>query len=359
MRTELHLAVSLFLSGFASAELLVHEPFSYTAGDLTGNNGGTGWSGAWLDSGNPVTITNTGLAFTDAFGNVLQVSGSAVNTADGGAATTISSREVTDRNAETWISVLVQPQGSFTDFIGVSFYQDGTALAQARFAIETSNGGVMGGKDLRLTRRATAAPGQPAPPEHSARFITTIGTTVFAVIHLVPDGGSGGALDRMDVFFNPRLDMEPLSPHASLEIDGLQFDRIRIAAAAGRSALVDEIRIGENFADVAPHTAPGDPDTDLDGLTNSQEAVLGLDPNVSDAARIAAIRANSDWFSLHRDDEIRNMSIGGLTITPIDAQNLEYTFDIRDSSGNSTETVFAPLTTPPDDRFLRLKIETP
>ncbi|RYD43020.1 MAG: hypothetical protein EOP83_32155, partial [Verrucomicrobiaceae bacterium] len=121
MRTAILLASLLMAGSIASAGLLVHDSFSYSTGDLTGGNGGSGWSDAWTDSGNPVVVSGAGLNYKDAFGNVLQVSGGALNTADGGAATTISARQVTPRNAETWISVLIQPQGSFTDFLGVSF----------------------------------------------------------------------------------------------------------------------------------------------------------------------------------------------------------------------------------------------
>lgn len=351
MKSAILLASALLAGGIASADLLVHEPFASSAGDLTGNNGGSGWSGAWTDSGNPVVVTATGLAYTDSFGNVLHASGSAMNTADGGAATTISAREVADRNAETWISVMIQPQGSFTDFIGVSFYDQGLATVNARFAIEHA-----GGKDLRLTRRA---PGTPPPPVNSASFATTIGTTAFAVIHLVPDGGTGGTLDRIDVYFNPRLDELPSSPHASLDIDGLQFDRVRIAGQNGRSTLVDELRIGESFADVTPHTAPADPDTDGDGLLDSQELVLGLDPQVSDAAFIAALRANAGWVSLHSTGEITDVSLGRVTLSPDGPGNFEYSFEILDRRDLTLETITRALTSSGDKRFLRLNLDTP
>lgn len=349
MRTAILLASVLMAGGVASAGLLVHDSFSYSTGDLTGGNGGSGWSGAWADSGNPVVVSGTGLTYKDAFGNALQVLGSALNTADGGAATTISSRLVTSRNAETWISVLIQPQGTFSDFLGVSFYDQGLATANARFAIEQT------GKDLRLVRRA---PGTPNPPVNSATFSTTIGTTVFAVIHLIPSSVTGGSLDQVDVYFNPRLDVQPSSPHATLAINGLQFDRIRVAGQNGRSTMVDELRIGESYADVAPFTAPVDPDTDGDGLLDSQEIALGLDPNVSDAAFIAALRANPGWVSLHSTDEISDVSIGRLAITPWNATTYEYSFELLDRHDVTLETVTRQQTAGSRD-FLRLNLNTP
>jgi hypothetical protein len=349
MKSAILLASVLMAGGIASAGLLVHDSFSYSAGDLTGGNGGSGWSGAWTDSGNPVVVSGAGLAYTDSFGNKLQVSGSALNTADGGVLTTISAREVTDRNAETWISVLIQPQGSFSDFLGVSFYDQGLLTANARFAIEQT------GKDLRLVRRA---PGTPTPPVNSATFATTIGTTVFAVIHLIPRSVTGGALDQVDVYFNPRLDEMPSSPHASLAINGLQFDRVRVAGQNGRSTMVDELRIGEGFADVTPFIAPVDPDTDGDGLLDSQEIALGLDPNVSDAAFIAALRANPGWVALHSTDEVTDVSIGRLAILPLSPGNFDYSFEILDRHDTTLEAITRQLTVGDRD-FLRLNLNTP
>jgi len=352
MKPITRLTLALATTTIASAELLYHEPFAYPAADLTGNAGGTGWTSPWTDTGNPVTVTGTGLTYTDATGRMLNVSGQAANTADGGTATTISARDTGLRNEELFISVLIQPQGNSADFFGVSFYHEGLAIGDARFAIENS-----GGKNLRLSRRAA---GTPAPPVFSPSYTTTVGSTVFCVIHLIP-GGSAGAtpLDRIDVYFNPFLTDIPLSPHASLAIDGLQFDRIRIAAQNGRPSIVDEIRIGTTWQAVTPHTTPADPDSDADGLTDSQEIALGLDPNVSNAPLIAAIRANAAWFSLHNPEEIADVSIGGLNIQQYNPQDIEYSFSLRDDSGTPTEDIFRQITPPPDRRFFRIKIATP
>jgi hypothetical protein len=339
------LPVLLLGCGIANADLLVHESFTYPNGDLTGNDG-SGWTGAWAGA-NPVVVTSPGLAFSDVIGNTLVTSGSALNTADGGAATTISSREVADRDAETWISVLIQPQGSFSDFIGVSFYDNGLNNADARFAIEHA-----GGKDLRLTKRAGGV-------VHSASFATTIGSPVLAVIHLVPEGGGGDpALDRLDVFFNPVLDMEPTVPHASISIDGLQFDRIRIAAQNGRSSLVDELRIGETYADVMPYVPATDPDHDGDGLTDSQEEELGLDPFFPDTQFIAAVQANPALFGLHATNEILNVKLRGPSITTF-GTSADYSLDLVKPDGTVLDSISEPIPSPPSRLFLRLYLDTP
>ncbi|HLA51774.1 MAG TPA: hypothetical protein VK618_00630, partial [Flavitalea sp.] len=44
------IADELYAFEFRSAPVIVYEPFAYGGGTLTGNNGGTGWSGAWFSS---------------------------------------------------------------------------------------------------------------------------------------------------------------------------------------------------------------------------------------------------------------------------------------------------------------------
>lgn len=345
----MHSALLVLAGGAASADLLVHENFDYPAGDLSGNSGGSGWATGWTDTGNPVVVRSAGLTFTDGIGNTLVTSGASLDTADGGTATTISAREITDRNAETWISVLIQPQGSFTEFIGVSFYDQGLATANARFAIEHN------GKDLRLTRRAGTA-----TPIHTTTFVNPLGATALAVLHLVPGGGGTPELpDRIDVFFNPALGTEPSVPHASVDLNGLQFDRIRVAAQNGKSTWVDEFRIGESYADVTPFIPAVDPDTDGDGLTDAQEATLGLDPNASDTAFIAALRANPGLAGVHSTEEIAEVHVGGLAIEATGPATLEYTLLIRKKHGSILEAIARPITPPPGREFLRLHLDTP
>ena len=337
--------VLLFGGSAARGDLQIHDNFAYPDGDLAGN-GGSGWTSAWAGT-NPVIVTSPGLSFSDAIGNTLATSGSALNTADGAAVTTISSRETGDRNGEAWISVVIQPQNSATDFVGVSFYDNGLATADARFAIEHANG-----KDLRLTRRGGGT-------INSASFATTIGKPVLAVIHLVPDGGGGDpALDRIDVFFNPALDAEPGAPHASINIDGLQFDRVRIAGQNGRSSLVDELRIGSTYADVTPHVPATDPDHDGDGLTDSQEEELGLDPFFPDTQFIAAVKANPGLFNLRSASEIFDVKLRGPSIS-VFGNAVDYSIDLVRPDGFVLDSIQEPISTPPSRLFLRLHLDTP
>ncbi|QJE94330.1 hypothetical protein [Luteolibacter luteus] len=338
-------AVLLLGGSAAKGDLQIHDNFEYPDGDLAGG-AGSGWTTSWAGT-NPVVVTPGSLTFSDEIGNTLVTSGSALNTADGTAVTTISSRETGDRDGEAWISVLVQPQNAATDFVGVSFYDNGLTNAEARFAIEHANG-----KDLRLTRRGGGTINSPS-------FPTTLGKTVLAVIHLVPDGGGGDpAQDRIDVFFNPPLDAEPVAPHASLNIDGLQFDRVRIAGQNGRACLVDELRVGSSYADVMPYVPAANPDHDGDGLTDAQEEELGLDPYASDARFIAAVRANAALFGLRSPDEIYDVKLRRPVVS-VSGTSVEYSFDLIRPDGFVLESVQEPIATPPSSLFLRLHLDTP
>jgi hypothetical protein len=92
---------------------------------------------------------------------------------------------------------------------------------------------------------------------------------------------------------------------------------------------------------------------------DSQEVALGLDPQVSDAAFIAALRANSAWVSLHSPDEIANVSLGRVTLSPVSPANFEYSFEILDRSGTTLETITRSLSSSGDRRFIRLNLDTP
>lgn len=338
-------AVLLLSGSVAKGDLLIHDNFAYPDGDLAGAGGG-GWTAAWMGT-NPAVVISPGLSFSDAIGNTLVTSGSALNTADGAAVTTISSRETGDHDGEAWISVLIQPQNTATDFVGVSFYDNGLATADARFAIEHA-----GGKDLRLTRRGGGT-------VNSASFATTIGKPVLAVIHLVPDGGGGDpALDRIDVFFNPALDVVPEVPYASLNIDGLQFDRVRIAGQNGRSSLVDELRVGTTYADVTPYVPATAPDHDGDGLTDAQEAQLGLDPFFPDTQFIAALKANPGLFNLHAASEISDVKLHGPSIS-VAGSAVNYSLDVVRPDGVVLDSIQKPVPAPPSRLFLRLHLNTP
>src|SRR5262249_32159097 len=71
--------ISTFITGrAANAALLAYEGFDYTPGLLTGQNGGTGFSSAWLLNGgntNNSVVATGGFSYTDSGNRSLVVAG--------------------------------------------------------------------------------------------------------------------------------------------------------------------------------------------------------------------------------------------------------------------------------------------
>lgn len=100
-------------------------------------------------------------------------------------------------------------------------------------------------------------------------------------------------------------------------------------------------------------------DTDGDGLTDAQETVLGLDPNVSDAAFIAAVKSHPEYFGLHAVAEIQELRLTAPRLTRPTATSSAVGFDLQEWN-NAWQTRESLLSTTPDTGakgFFRL--ETP
>ena len=333
----------------AGAAPLFHEPFAYPAASpLTGLTGGTGWPGAWLTDGGSVSVTSAGLQYSDTADNVLTVSGLAANTA--GTATTRSLRDFGSPDLNNvWISFLYQLPASNGKFEGVSFYR----ATQQVFTV--SNPSTTATPAIYLTNNLVGGTGVNTG-------LGVFGQTHLVVLKLTKSGGTGGA-DRVQAFIDPGLASTPSSPNATMDGTNFDFNRVRIAGQDGSALLVDELRIGASFADVTPHIFSGDPDVDGDGLTNSQEALLGLDPDKSDAALLAGIRAHPDWFGLYTASGILDLANGGVILRRDAADPVSLIFEVQQSENLAAWTVFETITRqielPAGKNFLRIRIETP
>ncbi len=292
----------LLFAAPAGAAPAAYEPFDYPEGALVGRSGGSGWSAPWkardVSPGVSPLVIGDGLGYIDGAGNTLVTAGGALDTKNG-TATSIAFRSLsTRRDGETWISFLTIPTTN-GDFTGLTLFDGGEDNNNhSRFGVEQREAGQL---NLRL---ANTEPPPNGPAVISAAFNPPAGSTVFVALRMLPGGAAGGD-DLLEVFFNPNLASEPGSPFASLAILPGGFDRLRLAATSGRSVIYDEIRIGDSYADVSPFVPPAeDRDTDGDGLTDLQEIALGLDPTVSDAGLIQAIRENPEFFGLFRAEDL-------------------------------------------------------
>lgn len=241
----LHLAIS----SAASAGLTAYEGFDYgtAGGDLTAKSGGTGWSGAYTDSGNSTVYATSGLTYTG-----LPTTGGASNSYDGGTATTINFRNFGtiygDDETETWISFLVQRNGaaSTSTFAGLSFYNSG-GVATANSEVSLSNGGTGGAWRILDT-------GTPSVSASTA-VVSASNTTYLLVARILWGAGAGGK-DAVSLFLNPALGIIPAVADASLDVDMTNFDKIRIAGASAVNYTFDEIRVGTSVFSVTGQPDP-------------------------------------------------------------------------------------------------------
>jgi hypothetical protein len=338
-------AVGLILP--CHAELIAHEPFDYpAASSLTAGGGGSGWAGAWFQDGESANTGAAGLGYTDSLGNVLNASGRSADTTAG--ATTRSLRDFSGGLLnDVWISFLYQLPASNSKFEGVSFYRGNQQV------FSTSNPSTTGTAAIHLANNLVSSTG-------TSTGHGIFGRTHFIVLKLTQGGGTGGA-DRAEAFIDPVLTGNPLSPAATIIGTDFDFDRVRIAGQDGATLLVDELRVGETFEDVAPHAPAGGGDSDGDGLSDAQEAVLGLDPNVSNVSLIAAIQAHPDWFDLYSSAGILALGNGGVVLEKTGDAAVDFTFEVQHSgilaSWPVLETFTRQVVLPAGKNFLRVTLE--
>lgn len=348
MRSPHHWLAAAALTLPCHAVPIAHEPFEYAAASsLTTQGGGSGWSAAWYQDGGAVLTGSVGLGFTDSLGNVLNASGLCADTT--GSVTTRSFRVVSASNLNNvWISFLYQLPASNSKFEGVSFYR-GT---QQSFTV--SNPSNTGTAAIVLTSNLS---GGAAVNTGSGVF----GRTHLVVLKLTKGGGANGT-DRVEAFIDPALTGSPSAPSM---VDGadFDFDRVRLAGQDGGTLLIDELRVGDTFADVTPHAAVVDDDADDDGLTDAQEAVLGTDPNVSDATLIAGIQAHPEWFDLYSAADIMSSGNGGVVLRQTADDPVNLIFEVQHSETltewGALETINRRIGLPAGKNFLRVTLQQP
>jgi hypothetical protein len=106
-----------------------------------------------------------------------------------------------------------------------------------------------------------------------------------------------------------------------------------------------------------------DDDSDGDGLSDLREILLGLDPFVSNASFITAVKANPGIFGLHAPDEIHDARLGRLALESASNGPLQLAFTLDEVTGSnawkSRESFTLPVTTHGDRQFFRLTLSPP
>ncbi|TAL00764.1 MAG: hypothetical protein EPO07_09245 [Verrucomicrobia bacterium] len=236
----------------AHAALLAYEGFDYAAdSDLSGQNGGTGWAGPWGNGTGDSNVLGS-LAYTDSQGNVLTTAGNSALCSALIPAANFSIRRTNsfvrnDASGTTWVSLLAQ-------------YGGNDPTRAAGFQLQTNNT-----ERISLGKGTTNVP----PPatwsmlyggsaSTSAFTTNPITQTAFLVLRI---DHKAGANDDVYLFVNPVLSSAPAAGQASTNfIDKAEFSFNAVRIFAGYSSgnyaeiHVDEFRVGETYADVAPYT---------------------------------------------------------------------------------------------------------
>ncbi len=290
----------------AHAQLVANDGFSYTSGSsFAGGSGGTGWAGTWTTGGTSALGTNTAssLSYTDGGGNMLQTSGGGasvigINTTTVNPGRVLSSTFGTmaaNNTAATgtlWMSFLWQglntsTAGSLFRQASLGFYSGSTVTASPngqekldfgmpniQVATGVPNFSVWGANFVAgasITPGATIGSATPAISlPLQASVAANAGNTTFVTMEMIIDATTGA--DTLYLWLNPNLSSAPSIGSADLTITGIQdltsINSIRLTgnninAADGPLSgqqLVDEIRIGDTYADIAPFTVGSVPE---------------------------------------------------------------------------------------------------
>jgi hypothetical protein len=296
------LALAVGLAPRASGALLAYEGFEYTAGEsLLNQNGGLNWSQPWQTNSqssalNTIIVAGS-LGYTDQSGHSLVTSSNRVHVTGNGSATgdntggnTSSAQPIRSLNfargsnnvtESTWISCVAIRNGNgfpFSDAGGNVFY--GRA-ASVQFFTGTENLSI--GRGSQNSETNTALPNDTWAAFAQGSSISTVPTSVpwtssppalllVRIDHIGNVSTTAGNADTAYMWVNPtNLAVQPSDSAANAVISSdylgatrdFAFNRLRFFGGSengtvGYGAMdVDEIRIGNTYADVTPYTTPG------------------------------------------------------------------------------------------------------
>ncbi|TWT95350.1 hypothetical protein Pla108_34960 [Botrimarina colliarenosi] len=251
-------AAAVALSGRTEAALLAYEGFDYAEGSLAGQNGGSGWGGAW--SAGSVVPGSLSYGSLPTAGNSALISGS------GGSISAYRDFAAEYGAGTYYISFIGQrlsPHGTLDD----------NTVRASSFQIHKGFG-TSGDERLSAGKATTASPNQlynwAMFSDGSGNFLEEsaepITNQAFVLMEFVvnddTDGeGPGVSTDEARMWINPSLNGPLGAPDVELsQAEGNNHDylfgRVRIfsgnTSSAGQYAdfAIDEIRLGTSLADV-------------------------------------------------------------------------------------------------------------
>ncbi len=250
----------------SNANLVAYDGFNYVAGQpLAGRNGGIGWSAAWqlidgsantsLDSAKTGSIV-AGLNYVDANSSKLVTTDGAWKTDATvffAQARRASSSSFGAAGTSRWISFLVrQAAASPAPPATPAFnYVSGTLGTGYTFASPAMMGDVglysSGGVAAIGAFYDNTASGVALSPNSWYEGATGL------VVLRITFNASGN--DTMDLWFNPLLTSDPGSPLVTASVANYAdlINGITMSWGDYRSFVIDEVRIGNDYASVTPH----------------------------------------------------------------------------------------------------------
>lgn len=220
--------------------MLAYDSFNYAAGQqLVGNNGGTGFGGAYTGP-TAALVVSPGSTYTDSGGRRLTVAGNAGPYAGNNNGVFRSLSNIPTTTGSTlYVSFLMQLNQN-TGYAGLSFISGGgETLFLGR------PGGAAAGTTLGIDPLGgTAVRATGADP-------LVLSLLVFRIDFL-------GGTENISLFVNPTLGTEPGTASATTtKTNQLNVDSFRIQSAD--AGTLDELRFGTTYADVMPFTAVPEP----------------------------------------------------------------------------------------------------
>jgi hypothetical protein len=235
-------------SGESWASLQVYEDFDYglAGAQLLGANGGTGFSTAWQAAGSPANssanyVLNSGGLSFDPLATNGQSASSAAISGIGGLLRSFNQTFGAD-NTTMYMSLLLRPEGTLN--AGFSFGYFGVLLQSSANRIFVGKPG--GGATNNWALEAQGGGGQV-----STGVAAAVGQTTFLVVQA--DFAAGP--DTFTLYLNPTPGgTQPLTGTVKNDVDAGTVTGVQIFSAGAFS--IDEIRIGNTFADVTPAPEP-------------------------------------------------------------------------------------------------------
>ncbi len=234
------------------AALILHEPFNYSAGTLNGQNGGTGFSGAWTASGTTAAdVRSPGLSY-----GVLQTTGGMiVGTNSMSMKRAFSSTGLTGNGSRLWFSILFSATdttaGSATAI--PSFFSDLTGpYGQAQgfsvsYNIQSATSLYM---DARIGGSVKASQNIVGTNYYANGVALVLGRITFS---------DTVNQDRLEVWLNPPLETDPGTPLFNVLgqwTDPGANNGFFMNKYDPPDRMIDEIRLGTTLVDVTPTPEP-------------------------------------------------------------------------------------------------------